>query len=767
MNRKKIFLGILIFWVPISFLCVSSGISYSAEKEKVAPRLISPTQQPTQQPTEPRSPPSPSEKMFQPSPAQKEKPKEVKDVTGSLSINRISPEVIFTDTRQITVSYNLSLSSPSNVSTIPVKISLFLDNQSKQTQEINFPNGRTLRLFISCPPPEKAGDYTLTLKAAPKEVPPMRRDLLYATATQRIKVEEPVQIKGERVGWKGVSGPDLIIESFTVSDPIMKTTDRERFEVEYPVSIRVKNIGNVDAGPFDVAVREDVVEGGGLVFKESLSGLRAGQSIDIGGRTRGINPIREGLPIPEALRFQAKADEPLWSEFASREGQVKELNEDNNLSEVVEKGFGTFIPIRAPAACYRGSHIEITGNFGSSFGNKRVVLEYGGSAELINFSPNRITVKIPKNIAPDRDDRLFIKDESGRRISNYQAIHIIKPVRINWVRSRAPFTYSPSPIGMPFGTLINGYHVEVNYDWRGTGILKWAIVSSLPARDGDFRMLGELEHNIINLLAGSYYFVMRDFTEPYHATGESEGIAIWEVTVKNVERGEINLTLSMALRIDVYLDYHGSWIELAISSNGEYRERKDLPPELTDFVMEGPAGIRDIRHKIQDMTGWLGYPRRRSAWGVYNGKMEIPITFETGGPIEIKRYAKGLLGNWNDDLAYDINLTEFNLIVRFGVGSRGYPLTAGNIIHSVEVDVNLSADISNVPDWMEVWDRVDRRISNDLKSVFTSFFTSDFIRNEFYKGLMEQIKQDNDLKDLLILNAYISGNNFVVEYITL
>jgi hypothetical protein len=127
-----------------------------------------------------------------------ERTKEAMGVRGTLTINLISPREIYTNTPQISVSYNLSLSSPLNVRTIPVKVALFLDNQLKNTTEINnFPNGETRRLFISTPAPNQAREYVVTLKAVRADVSDVslaRSEEIYATATQRIRVNEALSI---------------------------------------------------------------------------------------------------------------------------------------------------------------------------------------------------------------------------------------------------------------------------------------------------------------------------------------------------------------------------------------------------------------------------------------------------------------------------------------------------------------------------------------------------------------------------------------------
>jgi len=687
-------------------------------------------------------------------------------ISSTLRIDTITPRQLFTNTPRLTVGYYLTCSSSLDVSEIPVKVALFLNRQLKAVREIeNFPNGRTLRFSISSPVPETEGEYDLVLKVIRFDADPrrrLRRLDIYATTRERIEVKEALA--------------DLIIENFTVSEPrIVAVEDSlgEYFRVEFPVSIRVRNIGAIPAGRFDVVVNEKKAERFGEIFRESISGLNPSQSRTITGTTRGLGSIH----YPEGFRLQALVDAPLPEEFASPQGQIRELNEDNNLSEIVERRLENLITIRAPLACYRGSHIEIRGNFGSSFGNKRIVLERDGSiagyAELINFTSRRITVKIPKtdSIRTEADYRIYIATESGDKISNYQTVHIIKPVIINEVKSITFLTYSPTN-SMPADILVNGCPVAVSYDC-GSSVrrrtLKWAIVSSLPAREEDFRPQTELA-NDINLPAGRYYFVLRDFSKPYHGSGESEGIASRQITVKDVEHRRIDFRtfkgltgLQLIVHIPRIHPEFPSYVNIAIRDGEEYRHRIDIPKECTDFIIEGPTGVRDIRHKIRIEDGG-----NDGEWYVSGGKIIIPLSFDTGfwNP-EIKRYCRGLLGGWYDGGAYDINLTRFDMKIRFGIGTPGGPLTRSNVIHDVGLDIDLRTDISNVPDWMEVWGIVENRISRSLRDLFLPFFSSNSLKTNLYNGFMEQIRNLDDFGDVVLFSVYTEDDSFVFDFVTL
>lgn len=686
-------------------------------------------------------------------------------ISCRLQINDVSPREIYTSSRRITVSYNLTCTSPLDVEEIPVKVALFLNNRVKKVQELeNLPKGRTMRLFISIPPPTEAGEYQILLKVVKFHINNLQRargkDVL-ATAHQRIEVKQPLA--------------DLIIENFTVSEPII-TPVEDRFgeylTVKFPVSIRVKNIGPAPAGRFDVVVNEITkVERFEELLRQRVSGLRSGQSITLTGTTQRVGLIH----FPHGLKLQAKVDAPLVREFASKQGQVRELNEENNLSPVVEKRLENLLDIRAPISTYRGSHIEISGNFGSSLGNKKVAIESGGSivgyAELIRFTSRKLTVKIPKDdsIRPETNYKIFIVDANGNKISNYQTIHIIKPLRITEIKSRVGFTYSPTG-DIPPNILVNGYPLVVNYDWRRFGVLKWAFVSSLPAREQDFKPLSELP-KVVNLPAGRYYFFLRDFTEPFYGSGESEGVAFQEVIVKDVEQRSIDWRTFQGftgIQLNIYSRIHcdeGSFFMVEIKDGGEYEHKEIIRKECTDFIIKGPVGIRDIRHKIRIISGV-----NDGKWLISNGKLVIPITFTTNfiscNP-EIKRYSRGLRGGWYDAGAYDINLTKFEMKIKFGIGSPVHPLNRYNVIHDVELDIDLEADVSNVPDWMEVWGIVEGRIKKNLETQLLPFFSSSSLKENLYNGLVEQIRNTEDFEGVIILTVYTSGENFVFKYITL
>lgn len=217
----------------------------------------------------------------------------------TLSINEISPRDIFTNTGQITVSYNLYLSSPLNVLTIPVKIGLFLDNQLKETSEINnFPNKGTRRLFISTPSPDRAKDYGLLVKVVRRDVDPARATgrEIYAAASQIIHVNANVDLN--------LSGSEITISP---NPPI-------RGE-EFTIGVPLKNSGTDRV--IDAEVAFMILSRDGVVIERVIHKA----PVILGGQTFTYNCK---FRISKLGTYQVRA-------VADPDGKIVELQENNNM----------------------------------------------------------------------------------------------------------------------------------------------------------------------------------------------------------------------------------------------------------------------------------------------------------------------------------------------------------------------------------------------------------------------------------------------------
>jgi hypothetical protein len=208
--------------------------------------------------------------------------------------------------------------------------------------------------------------------------------------------------------------------------------------------------------------------------------------------------------------------------------------------------------------------------------------------------------------------------------------------------------------------------------------------------------------------------------------------------------------------LELHIDKRGSWFKIKPTGFDPITRSLDMG----SFIKKGPAGIRKIKHNLQDINS--------DYWNITirGGKLRLFIRFETGGPIEVKRYAKGALGRWRDGFAYDINLRRFEFTVSFAVGGeRIIQLTPQNIINNIDVDrIILDAEISNVPDWMEVWGIVDREISKELKREIIKVFSDGNLKTNLYNALMRIFKEN--LGEVEIVSAYCSGEYLIVRYRT-
>lgn len=186
----------------------------------------------------------------------------------------------------------------------------------------------------------------------------------------------------------------------------------------------------------------------------------------------------------------------------------------------------------------------------------------------------------------------------------------------------------------------------------------------------------------------------------------------------------------------LHLDYKGSsmgmWFGPPKSSNHAVGEEYPLNG-AGEFTEKGPAGVRDIKHKLRDINCEID--RNSDFLSIYNSRIVLKLSCECGGPIEVKRYGKGLLGKYRDAYAYDVNLTKFEITIYFAIGDKEQNISVDNIIHDVEVEVDLEAELSNVPDSWERWGIVDRRISKRIEETMKKRLESVGVRDLLYRSL--------------------------------
>ena len=173
--------------------------------------------------------------------------------------------------------------------------------------------------------------------------------------------------------------------------------------------------------------------------------------------------------------------------------------------------------------------------------------------------------------------------------------------------------------------------------------------------------------------------------------------------------------------MSIHIDHRGSWFKLKMGTF-----EKTIPLDIGSFTAKKRKRGRTILHRLQDINC------NRTFINLAHSRLIMKFMCECAG-MEIKRYAKGLLGRWNDMLAYDINLTELEFTLFFEMGSeRALRLSPKNIINNVNVDVRLGAEVSNVPDWMEIWGIVDRRVSQKVKEEITKALSDSELKRKLY-----------------------------------
>jgi len=660
-----------------------------------------------------------------------ERTKEAMGVRGTLTINLISPREIYTNTPQISVSYNLSLSSPLNIRTIPVKVALFLDNQLKNTTEINnFPNGETRRLFISTPAPNQAREYVVTLKAVRADVSPERASggEIYATATQRIKVNEAL--------------PDLVIENFEVFEPELKTKGTSTYAY-IPFKVKVKNIGVSEAGVFSVGVTDTtsgldlhVVDGG-----STSTPLPPGRTVELSGYARDtVTTARSHFSL------RAKADVPT-REFVGPEGHIRELNEENNLSSIVEVTM-PFVRITEPAEgyyqAYRGGQIEIIGSFGSSPGNKKVAIYREGVrkayADVINFSSSKIIIKIPNVNSIERGlmHKLRIVDNTSRQdipMSNDVNLYICNPLRITYI-GILESNYPGALINERFGL------IRLEKDGRCCKKISWALARNYPTLDTEVKT-EETPHDSFwirpNLSFGPEEYrtnvtvVIRD-PSLVAFDDDSEGTAKIQVPIYNLFRKEINAsTVSFFILpcIKIHIDQAYSYLQIP-----------EFCPERGGmfYTLNIPSSFKVPLENACDLKVWFrdinANPRLENVLTMSRGIFHLRLPFETGGPDEIGLDYWSCAGE-----VPDINLHRLEIRADISFLS-GWPVTPDSFFKVSNIIVDLDADLNNLSDaFVEAFvGDIDRMIKDRLRQEIGRALGSRDVKQTVFDLFMKHLR---------------------------
>jgi hypothetical protein len=681
-----------------------------------------------------------------------ERTKEAMGVRGTLTINLISPREIYTNTPQISVSYNLSLSSPLNVRTIPVKVALFLDNQLKNTTEINnFPNGETRRLFISTPAPNQAREYVVTLKAVKADVSDVslaRSEEIYATATQRIKVNEAL--------------PDLVIENFEVFEPELKTKGTSTYAY-IPFKVKVKNIGVSEAGIFSVGITETTSGRDLLIVGGSTSApLPPGRTVELSRYAE----VTLAETTAQSYFLRAKADVPT-REFVGPEGHIRELNEENNLSSIIEVRM-PFVRIEALSyQGYRGGQIEIKGSFGSSLGNKKVAIYREGVrkayADVINFSSSKIIIKIPNVNSIERGlmHKLRIVDNTSGQdvpISNDVDLYICNPLRITYI-GILESNYPGALINERFGL------IRLEKDGRCCKKISWALARNYPTLDTEVKT-EETPHDSFwirpNLSFGPEEYrtnvtvIIRD-PSLVAFDDDSEGTAKIQVPIYNLFRKEINeATVFLILPcIKIHIDQAYSYLQIP-----------EFCPERGGmfYTLNIPSSFKVPLENACDLKVWFrdinANPRLENVLTMSRGIFHLRLPFETGGPDEIGLDYWSCAGE-----VPDINLLRLEIRADISFLS-GWPVTPDSFFKVSNIIVDLDADLNNLSDaFVEAFvGDIDRMIKDRLRQEIGRALGSRDVKQTVFDLFMKHLRDILGNSNARLLSIEPKGNSAEILY---
>lgn len=296
------------------------------------------------------------------------------------------------------------------------------------------------------------------------------------------------------------------------------------------------------------------------------------------------------------------------------------------------------------------------------------------------------------------------------------------------------------------------------------------IAENIPISLGSYRWkVGNYLDGVVKGEALKKYFVRIEYMDDPGIYDESDGpFAIFRIgtaewgTFPSEAKGSKEATisanemLSIFGDVKIYLDRKGSWIQLILIPSGE---TVNLDLDIGEFTKKGPAGVRKIKHKLQDIT-CLKYQ-----FDIVDGKVNLKIRCETGGPIEVKRYGRMCKScKWRDKLAFDINLHRFEYTVTFEIGDPNLSsLTERTIIKNVGLSIDsLEMDVSNIPDAFEILGIFHVYIKDKLKSELRKAFQSSQFTSSFYNMFINWLKSKLGARE--IVNVYTTGHEVKVLY---
>ena len=671
-------------------------------------------------------------------------------MTCTLSINNISPRTINTGQR-FTASYNLKCRLAMDIPTLEAKVGLFINNRLRETQELRkCPNNEERRYFISAYAPANPDTYPLLLKVVPIDA-----DLETASgSTILASVSSEIHV--------GRGLPDLVITSFTISNPEKRTRDRRDF-LYFPFSIQIRNSGAAAADPFAIGITDDteefsrfrLVSGG-----HTDAPLPAGRIINLSGEAE--LPFTDS-EITSTYRLRAKADIPV-GEFVGPEGAVEESDENNNFSRTVtvRSSFASINGIVGGDHAYRGSEIELVGSFGESLGDRKVAIFRGGVrkayAEVLRFSSSKIRMRIPNDntISRETTHQILLVEGVDQGVSNAVDVYVCRPIRVtgfevhgsgihdylvNDVNAKIYLDADPRcrRIALSFRNA-DALSEEIIQDVRGNSVI-FVPNARIPAASNFANCAGLIRDVCTDVFDDS------EGTDPFP-------VRVFKLHDERIDRVAISFLIPCAR---LHFDSKRSYLQLSEMCNpaisgGDFHDLDilssyNIPKTGCDYKV----WFRDINCDF--------YPSRMVEIG--SRKITLKFPFETGGPHEIGLDYSSCSGN-----VPDINLLRLYVEMDISFSASNGVMNPGTFFRSGIPRIDLDADVNKLADgFVELFTGdIDPMIKRILREEVTKVMGSNNFKTQMHDLFLSGFKSRYG-ENTKIMNVSIEGDVILIEYV--
>ena len=653
---------------------------------------------------------------------------------------------------------------------VSLKLAIYINNSFKRSCDLTVEADSQLNSLISAPAPAVVGSCKVELKLLSPEANPQhpRSSDIIARQFKYISVIEAL--------------PDLVVMDFQVREPSLRIEhERNKYFLDFPFQIKVRNIGEKSANNFYVRVEQ--VDSSSNVMGYPFIGkvkreLFPNQNAEFSGSfSVPLRLIDEGI-----FRFRVKVDCGANVEFATFEGDIREKNENNNYSPIVEKTANFVYLEKGPYGddtyyVYRGDVIKVKGKFSSAPSDIRIAFYRGGvritTSQIIEKQDDYIVFKIRKvrNITAGEKLRFFVEDFSGRIISNYCTIYIKHTPTIDNVTTFYISDTYLSDILSPNFTILNHkpFRIIASLDEKCEKV-NWAFGNSKTELVTPFveNLYGEVNLEMGNDRVQEYYLILKDVSPKYRSylydDSDSEGVVmssekvkIYNVFKESFRGGLVRFAIPS---ITIHIDKDGSYMEIK-KLHGKLSIPLDIPHSFTVEV----SGASDMEIMIQDLNCYYVPAREPEHFEIEGDKAIMRFIFETEGPDEIridKVTPYSPIPAWYPD----VDLHEFKITIEFKLGYPHALLCAHNFIHDIKIKVDLDADIEWVPDVVlehfigDIDPKIKMFVGDSLYSALRDTRTKEVM----YQMIMNEINSYLP-EGCTILFAYLKDSQLFVEYI--